>query len=47
MKNKLVNLYYRINTIDPRYLQAAYFVLVLGVSLLITNSPADGGTGTR
>ncbi len=47
MNNKLTKLYFVINTIDPRYLQLAYFVFVLGASLLFTNSPTDGGSGTR
>ena len=47
MKNKLIKLYFAINTIDPRYLQLAYFAFVLGAFLLHPNSPTDGGTGTR
>jgi len=47
MNNKLTKLYFLINNIDPRYLQLAYFVFVIGASLLFTNSPAEGGSGTR
>ena len=42
MKNKLAQLYVLASKIDARYLQFAYFVLVLGGFMFI-QSPSDGG----
>ena len=43
MKTKLAQLVYIVNKIDRRYLQFAYFVLMLGVSLIM-QKPSDGGS---
>jgi hypothetical protein len=44
MKTKLAQIVSHINTIDRRQLQAAYFVLMLAVSVVL-RAPSDGGTG--
>ena len=45
MKNRLVQLYLAIAKIDRRYLQLAYFAVVL--SMFILQAPTDGGGGVR
>jgi len=46
MKNKLFQLYMKLNTIDCRYIQYAYFVFMF--AMLVTNGlPEDGSGGTR
>jgi len=44
MNNKLAQLAYFINKIDPRHVQLAYFAFAV-IGFLITYSPSDGGTG--
>lgn len=46
MKTKLFQLYTYFNSIDRRYLQWAYFVLMLAL-YITTGSTEDGGSGTR
>lgn len=46
MKSKLFQLYAYVSAIDPRYVQWAYFVFMLGL-LVVQGSPEDGGGGTR
>lgn len=42
MKNKLAQLGYLVNRIDFRYIKFTYFVLALGLSIIM-NRPTDGG----
>lgn len=44
MNTKLAQLIFVANKIDRRYIQFAYFVLML-VGFLVAQSPSDGGTG--
>jgi len=44
MKNKLTQIISFVNIIDRRYVQAAYFVMMLAVSFVL-RVPSDGGTG--
>lgn len=44
MNNKLAQLIYVTNQIDRRYIQFAYFVLMLA-ALVVARAPSDGGTG--
>ena len=46
MKNKLFQLYVKLNTIDRRYMQYAYFVLMLAM-LVMNRAPEDGSGTTR
>jgi hypothetical protein len=43
MKNKLAQIAYIVNKIDPRYIRFAYFVMMLGVGIIMQR-PSDGGT---
>ena len=43
MKTKFAQFVYFINTIDPRQLRFAYFVLMLAVSIVM-RKPSDGGS---
>jgi hypothetical protein len=43
MKNNFAQLYVFVHKIDKRYLQLAYFVIVL--ASLVLKSPTDGGVG--
>ena len=44
MKNKFSQIVYFANRFDRRYVQLAYFVFLLAVSL-INRAPSDGGGG--
>lgn len=44
MKTKLAQLFVYVNTIDRRYIQAAYFAFILGMFIL--GAPDDGSGGT-
>lgn len=44
MKTKLAQIVSYVNAVDHRKIQAAYFVLMLAVSIVM-RSPSDGGTG--
>lgn len=46
MKTKLMQLVIRINNIDRRYIQFAYFTFMLALFVLRL-SPDDGSGGTR
>jgi len=43
MKNKIAQILCYVNTIDIRYVRFAYFVLMLGVSIVM-RSPSGGGS---
>jgi hypothetical protein len=43
MKNKFAQLVCFVNKLDTRYIRFAYFVLALGVGIIM-GSPTDGGT---
>lgn len=43
MKTKLAQISYFVAKVDPRYFRFAYFVLMLGVAILM-RTPAGGGT---
>ena len=43
MKNKFAQLAYFVNRIDPRYIRFVYFVLMLGVGIIMQR-PTDGGS---
>ena len=45
MKTKLAQLFIYVNTIDRRYIQAAYFAFML--AMFILRVPEDGSGGTR
>jgi hypothetical protein len=45
MKTKLTQLFFYINNIDRRYMQAAYFVFML--AMFVLGVPEDGSGGTR
>jgi hypothetical protein len=45
MKTKLAQLFVYVNTIDRRYIQAAYFTFML--AMFILGAPDDGSGGTR
>ena len=46
MKTKLTQLFFYVNTIDRRYIEAAYFVFMLAM-FFMRISPEDGSSGTR
>jgi hypothetical protein len=46
MKTKLTQLFIYINTIDRRYIQAAYFAFMLAM-FIVQGAPEDGSSGTR
>lgn len=45
MKTKLTQLFFYVNNIDRRYMQAAYFVFML--AMFVLRVPDDGSGGTR
>ena len=44
MKSKLAQIVFFINKFDRRQIQVAYFILMLGVSIIM-RAPSDGGGG--
>jgi hypothetical protein len=46
MKNKLFQLYVKLNTIDRRYIQYAYFAFMFAMMVAL-RSPEDGSGTTR
>ena len=46
MKTKLAQFVMYVNNIDRRYVQIAYFVLMLAM-FIIQGAPEDGSSGTR